>query len=218
MKLSIVIANYNREAYISRAIRSCVNQMMFRTKYEIIVIDDGSTDNSVDIVKEFESDIRFFQNTSNRGVAYSSNVGLKEAKGKYWMRVDSDDFISQFSCQYMMDILDHNENIDFVYCDHYRVDVNGFEIKTVRLDSNEVLFMHGAGVMFRKGVLDEVGGYDDSLKNAEDYDLLVRILRSNYNGFHIPVPLYRYYIHGENITLQDDRKSSINLVKDRYGI
>jgi glycosyltransferase involved in cell wall biosynthesis len=218
MKLSIIIANYNREMYIARAIRSCINQQIFRTKYEILVIDDGSTDDSMKVIQEFNSDIRLIQNRVNMGVAFASNIGLENAKGEYWMRVDSDDFISQFSCQYMIDILDHNTGIDFVYSDHYRIDTNGLTVDTVRLDNNEALFMHGAGVMFRKSVLDKVGGYDNSLRNAEDYDLLLRILRAGYKGYHIPVPLYRYYIHGENITLQNDREISIQLIKERYDI
>jgi glycosyltransferase involved in cell wall biosynthesis len=218
MKLSIIIANYNRESYIARAIRSCIHQVIFRTEYEILVIDDCSTDNSVILIQEFESNIQLFINKKNMGVAYSSNVGLQKAKGEYWMRVDSDDYISEFSCQYMVSILNENSDIDFVYCDHYRINNNGRTIDKVQLDNDKVLFEHGAGVMFRKSVLDKIGGYDSSLRNAEDYDLLVRIVKAGYKGFHIPIPLYRYYIHGENITLQDDRKTSVKLVKDRYDI
>ena len=134
------------------------------------------------------------------------------------MRVDSDDYIGEFTCQYMISILDSNPEIDFVYCDHYRIDDRGVTIDKIQLNSNEVLFEHGAGVMFRRSVLNKIGGYDNELRNAEDYDLLVRILQSGYKGFRIPIPLYRYYIHGENITLQDDRKKSVQLVKEKYNV
>jgi len=218
LDFSLVITNYNRENYIDRAIRSCQSQIVFRVNYEIIVVDDASTDSSMDIVKEFSSDISIFENTVNHGVAFSSNVGLENATGKYWMRVDSDDFLNQFACQHMMSILDENEDIDFVYCDHYRVDVHGVKIEKVRLLDNETLFEHGAGIMFRKRILEEIGGYDNALKNAEDYDLLVRILNAGHKGFHLPLPLYRYYIHGDNMTLSIERQQCVNLVRKKYNV
>jgi glycosyltransferase involved in cell wall biosynthesis len=218
MKFSLIITNYNRSKFIDRAIRSCVNQIIFRTEYEIIVIDDASTDNSVDIIKEFSSSIELIENDTNRGVAYSSNIGLENAKGEYWMRVDSDDFLNEFACYCMTSILDENDDIDFVYCDHFRVDVYGVKVEKVRLLDNETLFEHGAGIMFRKKVLDEIGGYDSSLRNAEDYDLLVRILHAGYNGYHLPMPLYRYYIHGGNMTLSNEREKYVNKVKEKYDI
>ena len=70
MKFSLIITNYNRSKFIDRAIRSCVNQIIFRTEYEVIVIDDASTDNSVDIIKEFSSSIKLLENDTNRGVTY----------------------------------------------------------------------------------------------------------------------------------------------------
>jgi len=218
MKFSLIITNYNRSKFIDRAIRSCVNQIIFRTEYEIIVVDDASTDNSVDIIKEFSSSIKLLENDTNRGVAYSSNIGLENAQGEYWMRVDSDDFLNEFACYCMASILDENDDIDFVYCDHYRVDVYGVKIEKVRLLDNEKLYEHGAGIMFRKKVLDEIGGYDSSLRNAEDYDLLVRILQAGYNGYHLPMPLYRYYIHGGNMTLTNEREKYVNKVKEKYDI
>ena len=218
LDFSLVITNYNRENYIDRAIRSCQSQIVFRVNYEIIVVDDASTDNSMNIINEFSSDIRIFENSHNQGVAFSSNVGLEKAKGRYWMRVDSDDFLNQFACQHMMSILNENANIDFVYCDHYRVDVHGVKVEKVRLSDNETLFEHGAGIMFRKTMLEAIGGYDHTLRNAEDYDLLARILKAGYQGFYLPLPLYRYYIHGDNMTLLDERKDSVRKVRKRHDV
>lgn len=218
VKFSLIITNYNRDSFIDRAIRSCLTQIIFRTNYEVIVVDDASTDNSINIINEFSSDISLFVNESNRGVSYGSNVGIKEAQGEYWMRVDSDDFLNQFACHYMSSILDENSDVDFVYCDHYRVDVHGVKVEKVRLSSNEKLFEHGAGIMFRKSVLDAVGGYDESLRNAEDYDLLVRILDAGYKGFYLPLPLYRYYIHGGNMTLTKEREECVNKVRRKYNV
>ncbi len=215
---SLVITNYNRSRFIDRAIRSCQNQLIFRTNYEIIVVDDCSTDNSLDIIHEFDDDIRLFVNDRNRGVAYASNVALRNARGKYMMRVDADDFLNQYACAYMLAILEENDDIAFVYCDHFRVDVHGVKISKVRLDNEKALYEHGAGIFFRTNVLRDIGGYDDSLKNCEDYDLLVRLKKNGYRGYYLPVPLYRYYIHGDNITLTDERTLFRKIVEEKHGI
>jgi len=216
--ISLVITNFNRAPFLDRAIRSCVGQVIFRVPFEIIVVDDASTDGSNELISEFGSDIIHLQNEVNLGVAATSNRGLERATGKYWMRVDADDFLNQFACAYMKEILDHNPDVDFVYCDHFRVDVRGIKTEHVRLDHEEALFNHGAGVMFRTDVLREVGGYDESLRNCEDYDLLVRMKKQGRKGFYLPAPLYRYYIHGDNMTLAAERETAKEMVRKRHGI
>ena len=71
-------------------------------------------------------------------------------------------------------LLEENDNLDYVYCDHYRVDVDGVKIKKVKLNSRKNLLKHGAGVMFRTEVLKKIGGYNETMRNCEDYDLLAR--------------------------------------------
>ena len=217
-KFSLVITNYNRAQFLDRAIRSCTNQILFRTPFEIIIVDDASTDESLDIVKEFSSDVKVFVNEKNEGVAAASNTAIKEATGKYWMRVDADDFLNHYACSYMGSILDENPEIDFVYCDHFRVDIRGVKISKVKLDNDKMLYEHGAGVMFRTEKLRSVGGYDESLRNCEDYDLLVRLKKAGCKGYYLPVPLYRYYIHGGNITLTKERPEYRALVEKRHDI
>ncbi len=217
-KFSLVITNYNRAEFLDRAIRSCTNQLLFRTPYEIIVVDDASTDDSKVILDEFKNDVRVFYNKENKGVAYASNVAIKQSTGEYWMRVDADDFLNQYACSYMGVVLDENPEIDFVYCDHYRVDVRGVKVSKVRLDTDEQLFEHGAGVMFRTQCLKDIGAYDETLRNCEDYDLLVRLKKSGAKGYYLPVPLYRYYIHGENMTLTKERQEMRDVVRERHKL
>ena len=193
-------------------------QLMFRRHIEVIVVDDASTDNSLDIIQEFSRDIRLLVNETNKGVAYASNLALKHAQGRYWMRVDADDFLNLYACGFMAGILDENENVDFVYCDHYRVDVRGVKISKVRLDNDEALYDHGAGVLFRTDVLRKIGGYDEALRNCEDYDLLYRLKKAGHKGYYLPVPLYRYYIHGDNITLTTEREQYRKVVEAKHGI
>ena len=216
--ISLVITNFNREKFLDRAIRSCLSQLILRKTVEIIIVDDNSTDDSAAVMREFENETRVFWNEQNLGVAASSNIGLNNAGGTYWMRVDADDFLNAYACAFMSGVLDENPDITFVYCDHYRVDARGAKIEKIRLNDEQTLYGHGAGVLFRTEALREIGGYDESLRNCEDYDLLFRLRKSGHEGFYLPVPLYRYYIHGENITLGQDREAYRRIVEAKHGV
>lgn len=216
--ISLVICNYNRAKFIDRAIRSCLNQLIINRNIEVIVIDDASSDESLKVINEFSEEIFFFQNKKNLGISKSSNIGLKKASGSYWMRVDSDDFLNMHACNLMSLFLDANTEYSYVYCDHLRVDQLGNKIEKVKLDTQDKLFAHGAGILFRKSVLNQIGGYDKNLKNCEDYDLLLRLKKSGFLGYYLPIPLYRYYIHGKNITLTASRKKFKKIVEEKHGI
>ena len=215
---SLVITNYNKARFIDRAIRSCLSQYLLRRSLEVIVVDDYSTDDSIEIIKEFNDDVTLIVNDTNQGVAYCSNIGLKHANGKYWMRVDADDYLSASACEFMGQVLDNNADIDYVYADHFRINTRGLKISKVTLDNIDALYMHGAGVLMRTDMLREIGGYDESLRNCEDYDLLYRLNLNGYIGYHIPIPFYRYYIHGGNITLSEDRITFKKFVENKHGI
>ena len=217
-KISIIITNFNRSKYLDRAIRSCLDQSISITNdLEIIVVDDASTDSSLEILKMFKNSIKIIKHKRNLGVAAASNSGIKAAKGNFIIRLDADDFLSKYNIQILSEILLHNKEYDFAYSDHYRVDEAGFKIKKVRLNTNEMLFEHGAGVMIKKKVFKKIGFYNETLKNCEDYDLLFRIV-SKFKGYYIPLPLYRYYIHGKNISLEKQREKFKKIVKKIHGI
>jgi len=218
MYQSYIILNHNRAEFIERAIRSCLGQLFFRKEFEIIVIDDNSTDNSLEIISEFKNEIKLIKNKKQKGVGYCSNQALDLAKGKYWMRVDSDDFLNAYSGPISSMILDDNPDISFVYSDYFKVDVRGVKIEKIKLDSEKKRLEYGAGVNFRKSVLNDVNGYDSSLQNCEDYDLFLRLKKLNYKGFYLPIPLYRYYIHGKNITLKKQREIIKRKVIARHEI
>ena len=81
----------------------------------------------------------------------------------------------------MSEVLDHNPNLSFVYSDHYRVDEKSIKQKIVRINNMNKLFLHGAGIMFRKKDIIEVGNYNKKLREAEDHELIKRLLLKKKN-------------------------------------
>jgi len=202
---SVIITNHNRQPYLGRAIRSCLKQSLHTKRYEIIVVDDASTDKSRDVIAGFKDKIVPIFLKKNVGVAEASNEGIRNALGSYVIRVDSDDYINENTLLFMTEILDANKDIGFVYCDHIRVDEEERPLQRVSLSTPESLFRHGAGIMFRKSYLEKLGLYDPAFRNAEDYDLLKRYIK-NWDGYHLRLPLYRYRQHEGQMTRGDDRK------------
>lgn len=202
LKVSVIIANYNKAEYLGICLRSCLNQSIDRNLYEIIVVDDASTDSSLDVIEEFKHDhsnIKVVRLEKNYGVSYASNVGIKKAGGALVIRVDADDYINEHTLLFFSQILAWNPDIAFVYGDIFRINEHGEKLDRVRLNDLENLYNHGAGIMFRKSALEAVGLYDHNLKNCEDFDLIRRLFK-NFDGYHLRIPLYRYRKHTNNMT------------------
>tara|TARA_Y100000816_G_C26083336_1_gene571315 strand:+ start:13 stop:684 length:672 start_codon:yes stop_codon:yes gene_type:complete len=218
--ISIIILNFNRSTFLERSIRSCVDQIIFNKTVEIVIVDDGSTDDSHKILNNMKSNnnIKVFKNKKNMGIGYSSNFALKKAKGDYIIRVDSDDFLNKHAVQVMSGILDFNKEISMVYCDHYRVDVEGHKEELVRLNTLSKIKNHGAGILFRKKHIIKVGGYNKNLKEAEDYELISKLKKKKYKSFYLPIPLYRYYIHKNNISASGNRFKEILKIKAMHNV
>ncbi len=211
MDISIIIINHNRSEYLERCLRSCINQIIFNKKYEIIFVDDGSSDDSWKISKKFKSEIKRYRLKKNKGISYASNFAIKKSTGNYFIRVDSDDFLSKHSLQFMSEILENNKKYAFVCSDHYRIDEFEYREKLVRLNNEKIIKDHGAGILIRRGIFDRYNGYNTNLEEAEDYELLEKIM-SNHSYFYLPIPLYRYYIHKKNISRSGKRKKIIKKI------
>lgn len=206
IKVSVIITCYNLEDYINRAINSCINQTLDDEKYEIIVVDDCSTDNSNKIIAKTAGLVKHIKLKENKGVAYASNQGIKVAKGKYIVRVDGDDYINKNFLHTMVEILDWNDDIGFVYCDHIIVDRNNE--RKQEINTLEKLLDHGAGVMFRKNYLNAIGLYDVSLRNREDYDLILRYIK-NFDGYRVRLPYYRYFQRENSLSKQINEREEL---------
>lgn len=212
--VSVIITSYNNKNYLGRAIRSCLKQSLDKKRFEIIVVDDASIDSSKDILIGFKDKITAIELKENVGVAEASNIGIRNALGNFVIRVDSDDYISENTLLFMTEILIANPDIGFVYSDHMRVDQTENFLDRVNITTPELLFRHGAGIMFRKSYLEHLGLYDKDLRNAEDYDLIKRYIK-NYDGYRLRLPLYRYRQHETNMTRDEGARKEWEAKSDK---
>ena len=214
IKVSVIITCYNKERYISRAINSCVNQNFPEDQYEIIIVDDGSTDKSRDAISLYEgfSGYNFIRTKflkENKGPAHASNVGIEMARGEYIVRVDGDDYVHKDFLKVMTEVLEWNAEIGFVYCDIIEVTGSGApNQRTLARNTKSRLLNHGAGILFRTKHLTALKGYNETLRNAEDYDLLIRYQKKNA-GYHLRLPYYRYFKEGSALSIKHAERKSI---------
>ena len=154
-EVTIYITNYNYGKYISQAIKSCLNQSF--ENLEILIIDDGSTDNSHKVINKFTTK---YSNVyaifkKNQGLIKSCNTGLRAARGKYILRLDADDWLDSNAIEIMHLNLEKNVDIELIFPDYYEVDPDGKILHTIRRhDFKKVKLFdqpaHGACTLFRR--------------------------------------------------------------------
>jgi glycosyltransferase involved in cell wall biosynthesis len=201
-QVSIIITNYNYGKYISRCLRSCLSQNHIDA--EIIVVDDKSTDNSLEILSGFGDAIRVIKNEKNVGVAKSSNIGINVAKSQFVIRVDSDDFINADTCFFMRRYLIENHDAFCVSCDYVLVD--DYENIIERKYAKDLPI--SCGIMYRRDLLLELGGYDEKMRHREEEELRHR-LSGFYKIHHLQIPFYRYRMHSHNKTKSKEYHETI---------
>ena len=157
MKVSVIVATYNREKYIGRAIRSLLDQSFRKSDYEILVVDDGSTDNTKRVLDSFEDLIRVVSLPEQKGLPSACNEGISKALGRFTVRVDADDYVHENLLRIEYLYLSLNPEIDAVACDYYTVDENEKRIARCSADTDPI----GCGIMFKKDNLVAIGLYDE---------------------------------------------------------
>jgi len=195
MQISVIITCRNYARYLSRAIRSAINQSIGRSEYEILVVDDASTDETQKVMNSYSGFIKPITFTKNIGLAAARNEGIKKALGRYVVNLDADDYMDENLLLFESVFLNFNSDWDAVSCDYYIIDEDENHIKRVSGSKNPI----ACGVMFRTDRLFEIGLYDEKFKMREDEDLRIRF-EMNHLIKNIEVPLYRYRKHDKNMT------------------
>jgi glycosyltransferase involved in cell wall biosynthesis len=193
--VSVIVAAHNEERFIGRCIRSLLAQRFPRDKFEIVVVNDGSTDRTPMILASFGADIRVLTNETNIGLPASINRAIQTIHSKYLVRVDADDYVNESFLDVLYMFLAENPDLDAVACDYLLVD-DREDVLGRRNCMDEPI---ACGIMFRTDQLLDVGLYDETFLLHEDRDLRVRFLEKHTID-RVPLPLYRYRRHADNIT------------------
>jgi len=206
--VTVYIANHNYGRFIRQAIESVLRQTM--QDFELIIIDDGSTDNSRDVIDGYtgnEKVAAIFQH--HQGLNVTNNIALRAARGQYIIRLDADDYLDEHALQILSQVLDRNPHVGLVFPDYYLADEDGNVIDTVRRHNfDEVSLMdqpaHGAGTMLRTECLYEIGGYDEEFNRQDGYELWIRFIQ-HYGVQNVNLPLFYYRQHGNSLTRDEER-------------
>jgi glycosyltransferase involved in cell wall biosynthesis len=218
-ELSLIIPVYNRRRFLRAAVSSALLEMS--AGMEILIIDDGSTDGSLESVRDLP--VRLFRLDRNRGQAAAQNFGLQKALGRYVTFLDSDDLLAPGGLQRRLSwmsgtmaeivagkvagIIDEEGNAlgSFEEC----IDS---ELKWPRSQFSREDHQRGKRFpsfswlsLYRKSYLIQMGGFDESLVCAHDNDLLLRILKDRPLPF-IDVPVAFYRVHADNMAVGRDKK------------
>tara|TARA_B110000908_G_C10267683_1_gene466108 strand:+ start:4573 stop:5958 length:1386 start_codon:yes stop_codon:yes gene_type:complete len=209
--ITVYITNYNYGKYLKQSIESVLNQSF--QDFELIIIDDGSTDDSKTIIETYENNSKIkvvYQN--NKGLTISNNIALKLSQGNFILRLDSDDY---FHSDALTNLLTgfHSDEIGMVFGDWYEVDELGDIIERKQrhnFKKNVTLYdqpAHGACTMFRKSCLVKINGYDESITRQDGYELWLRFIQ-NFKINNINIPIFYYRQH--NLSLTKDEKKLLN--------
>lgn len=208
MTVSIIIAAYNYEKYVEACIRSCINQREF-DDYEIILVDDCSTDKTLEIAQKYTSRIKIFPNESNLGIERTLNNGIQQSKGDYIVRVDADDMLHE---EYLSNIVPNirKNKFAFVYPEYFIIDENNRIVEHIKLPDfyEDEIRKRGdflaSGTMYNKYVLEKMGLHSEKVKNCglENYEMILNILQKNFKGWCLHKPLFYYRRHSANLSLK----------------
>jgi glycosyltransferase involved in cell wall biosynthesis len=209
-KVSVIIPAYNRYAYIRRAIESVLNQSY--KDIELIVVDDGSTDNTREILEDYEPRMLLLEHEggANKGQSAAINLGLQNAQGEYIAILDSDDCWETNKIELQIAYLQQNPDVGLVYGNGIAVDENGEYLYDIYKPNHEeknipssllvdCYFFVPTNSLFRAEILELTGGFDESLRTAQDHDMGIRIAEVTKLAY-INNSLFHYRRHDDSIS------------------
>jgi glycosyltransferase involved in cell wall biosynthesis len=211
-RVSVVIPVFNREKFIRQTIESVLAQSY--RDFEIIAVDDGSRDGSRAILESFADSVRVLEHPgrANRGQSASINLGLRQARGELIAVLDSDDLWLPQKLAIQVAYLDSHPDVGLVYGNGWMVDETGARRYAIYgpehrelSDASRVLldcYFHVPGnALVRAEVLRKVGGFDETLRAAQDHDMAIRIAEVTRLAY-IDSHLWCYRRHGDSISLK----------------
>jgi O-antigen biosynthesis protein len=222
--VSLIMAVYNGETALRASIDSILTQTF--SDFELIIVDDGSTDNTPVILSEYaarDSRVKIVKNQKNLGLTASLNVGIRAARGKYIARMDAGDTSEPTRFEQQVAFLDAHPDYGLlgtwaVVVDEHNKQVGVMKYPTDHDTLRKIMirynpFVHSS-VMMRRSVLDAAGWYDERWKYAQDYELFFRMLQHS-RGALLGEYLVSYRVYPNSITRRKNKLQTLFAIKAR---
>ena len=213
-ELTVSMPAYNSQKYVKQAIESVLRQE--GVDFELIVVDDGSTDDTAAVVESFKDRrLTLIRNTKNRGIAYCHNLVIDRSHSPFIAHVDSDDLVLAGAFQKLLAALQSSPTIGQAHCYFFDIDEHGRitrkafrqrrevfrKTRPVHMDYKRELLVHGSVMnalrTYRREVFDTLGGFNERLRYGEDYEMALRMI-DKYDIKLVPEFLYCRRIHHSN--------------------
>lgn len=211
--ISIILPTYNRGYIIQKAIDSVLVQNY--EYWELIIVDDGSTDETDEVVRRYHDErIRYVKNETNMGANYARNRGVRMAKGEFLAFIDSDNVLFPSKLEILYKEFKKSDKLGLVFAQVQIVDLNGteniFPREEFRInDITEIMSYTNVidtnAAIIKKQLFEKVGGFDESLKRMQDWDLFFRALKErDYSVRYIPKIVTINYLQNNSISYSED--------------
>lgn len=227
-QVSIVIPAYNQAHYLPAAIRSARAQTFQDT--EIIVVDDGSTDDTATVVAQFGDHVHYIYQ-ENQGLAGARNTGIQQASGEFIALLDSDDEWHPAFLQHVFGVARREPAAVLYYTGAQSIDAGGRDLPQIlgnQLVAPEEMywtllrsnFLIPSSVVLRTPAIVDAGLFDPAFRRCQDWELWLRLLRAGHTFAGIPKPLVRYRIHDDSLSADPTggQRAVMALAKKHVGV
>jgi len=203
--VSIVTPAYNQAEYLAETIQSVLSQTYQNIEY--IVLDDGSTDNTQEVLSRFDGRIRH-ERHYNVGQAETLNRGWAISSGSLLGYLSSDDRLAPDAISKLVDLLAQHPDASVVYCDYELIDALGRRFRTVKAEdfnikrlTVDLVCQPGPGALFRREVFERTGGWNIALRQVPDFEFWLRASRFGY-FVKVPEAIAEYRVHEESASFR----------------
>lgn len=223
--VSIVIPAFNAEKYLREAIDSVLAQAY--PNIELIVLDDGSTDGTSDILRSYPENLFYWEGHANMGQSATLNKGWQMSKGDILSYLSADDVLLPKAVEVSVAELLADRGLVLVYCDYMLFDEHGIDIKPVTVDEyrydemvSRLVVPPGPGPFFLRSAYESTGGWNTLLRQIPDFDFWLRLGLVG-KGQRVPVQLAKYRVHTDSQTYAEANieksEEYVRVMNDFFG-
>ncbi len=224
-KVTVIIPTYNAIAYLPSTVDSVIQQTF--TDFEVLIVDDGSTDETVEWVSKLVDPRVRLISQANQGVAVARNQGIASAQGEYVAFLDADDLWEPTKLEKQVKCLDENPQVGLVNTSIVNIDEQGKPLGAVNASDvegnvlkyivEENLILCGSAPMVRRSCLEAVQGFDQQLMSAEDWDLWIRLsARYDFAVVREPLVLYRQHLNSKSNNIERHLKHRLKVIDKTF--